>query len=330
MGEIESIARKEAKLVIYSAPGHASREDQQALSQRMNEKYGIAIEWTTLGSADIAQRVLAEHRTKQYIADIVMDGVGGSYADAKPRGYVASIAAPSTLEKNIWRLEPAAMTPKERDWLFIQLQAHAGLLVNTQLVPPGDEPKSYYDLLDSKWKGKIVYQSPGVGGPGVSWFRVHYRVLGVDYMKKLASQVVVVMAINDVPDGVARGQYPIGIAASPARGRQLMEEGAAVKYVHVKEGDYISVPGLYLLANAPHANAAKTFLNWFYTKEGQTLHSQHNLVVSLRKDVPQDHIAPADRYVDGRSYRVADPEDITPAGSRKIMTLGRQLFAEGK
>lgn len=330
MGEIEAAAKKEGRLVIYSAPGHANREDQQAISQHMKEKYDISIEWTTMGSADIAQRILAEHRTKQYIADIVMDGVGGSYADAKPRGYVASIAAPSTLEKDIWRLEPAAMTPKERGWLFIQLQAHAGIFVNTKLVSPGEEPNGYQDLLDPKWKGKIVYQSPGVGGPGVSWFRVHYKLLGLDYMKKLAKQVAVVKAINDVPDGVARGQYAIGIAASPARARQLQQEGATVKYVHLREGDYISVPGLYFLANARHPNAAKAFLNWFYTKEGQTLHSQHNLVVPLRKDVSQDHLPLADRYLEGRSYRLADPEDITPEGSRRVMALGRQIFEEGK
>jgi iron(III) transport system substrate-binding protein len=331
MTEIEAAAKKEGRLVIYSAPGHANREDQEAIGQRMREKYGIIIEWTTMGgSGDMGQRILVEHRTKRYIADIVMDGIGGSYVDAKPRGYVAPILAPSTLEKDIWRLHPATLTLKDRDWFFIQLQAHAGIFVNTKLVSPGEEPKSYQDLLDPKWKGKIVYQSPGVGGPGVSWFRVHYKFLGLDYMGALAKQVAVVAAINDVPDGVARGQYAVGIAASPARGRQLQQEGAPVKYVHLKEGDYISVPGLYLLVNAPHPNAARAFINWFYSKEGQTTHSQHNLVISLRKDVPQDHLPPADRYLEGRSYRLADAEDITPEGSRRVMALGRQIFEAGK
>ena len=79
MSEIEAAARKEGKLVIYAAAGHADREAQVAMGKRFREKYGVTIEWTTLNAQDIVPRVLAKQRTRQYIADITMSGIAGHY-----------------------------------------------------------------------------------------------------------------------------------------------------------------------------------------------------------------------------------------------------------
>jgi iron(III) transport system substrate-binding protein len=160
MRDIESVARMEGRVVIYAAPGHANAEAQRALSEAFKEKYGVGVEWTTLSARDIGPRVLAEQRTKQYTVDLAMSGIAGNYTELKPRGYLLPILAPSTLEKGVWRLDPAAVTPKERDWLFINVYLSPSFLINTALVAPGEEPKSYKDLLAAKWRGKIVYQIP--------------------------------------------------------------------------------------------------------------------------------------------------------------------------
>jgi iron(III) transport system substrate-binding protein len=330
MTQIEESARREGKLVIYAAPGHANAEAQAALARIFRERYGVVIEWTSLSARDIGPRIMAEQRTQQYAADVAMSGIAGNYTELKPRGYLAPILAPSTLEKGVWRLDPWAASPKDRDWLFINLYLSPSFLINTRLVPSGEEPRSYKDLLKPKWKGKIVYQIPWAGGTGSGWFRATYRALGVDHMTALAEQVVLVPQVNDPPDAVVRGQYPIALSPSLERGRQLIEEGAPVKFVEPEEGLRLGTNGVELIANAPHPNAAKLFLHWFYTREGQTVYARNNRAVSVRKDVPQDYLPPDQRYVEGQKFMVADADDFTAEGSQRVTNLARKIFEKAK
>jgi len=328
MGQIEAAARKEAKLVIYSAAGHAGPEAQRAVSDLFKERYGIAVEWTPLSTNDMIPRVLTEHQTKQYVADVGMFGFGSANLEFKPRGYLAPILAPSTLEKGIWRQDPSGAEPKDRDWLYIEFALHPGFLVNNNLVPSGKEPKNYQDLLDPNWKGKIVMQSPAVAGSGSGWFVASYKKLGLDYLKSLAKQIVLVRAVADSASAVARGQYPIGMAVSTSVTPRLLQEGAPIRIVRPKEGSYLAPKGMGLFTHAPHPNAAKTFVNWFFTEEGQTVVSKNNLTIALRKDVGQDYIRPEFRYTEGEPYMVPDPADFTTERQRAIYALAKQIFED--
>jgi iron(III) transport system substrate-binding protein len=326
MNLIETAARKEGALTVYSAPGHISQAAQEAIGQVFKEKFGLVIGWTTMSARDIAPRVIAEQRTKQYVTDIAMSGIAGNYTEMKPRGYVVPIMAPSTLEKGVWRLDPATAFPKERDWLFINMPVRPSFFTNTNMLRPGEEPKSYKDLLDPKWKGKVVLQRPWTGGTGSGWFRATYRTLGLDYMRALAAQVVIVPNVNDSVDPVVRGQHPISIAASPERARRVIQEGAPVKYLYPKEGGHLSVQGLEMIANAPHPNAAKLFLHWLYTREGQSIYAPKTLAISVRKDIPQDYIPEEERYVEGQSFLLPTPEDFTVEKNREISKIAEEIF----
>ena len=143
MSEIEKAARKEGKLVIYAAGGHAGTEAKRAISKRFKEKYGISIDWTSLSARDIAPRVLAEQRTKQYTVDVTMSGIAGNYTTLKPKGYYIPMYAPSTLEKGVWRLNPATAFPKARDWHFVFMSISPSFFINTSLLPREKAPKSY-------------------------------------------------------------------------------------------------------------------------------------------------------------------------------------------
>jgi iron(III) transport system substrate-binding protein len=327
MNQIEAAARKEGRLVVYGAPGHISAEAQQLISQHFKEKYGVVIEWTTMDARDIFPRVNAEQRTKQYVADVVLSGIEGNYTELKPRGYVLPIMAPSTLEKGVWRLDPGTAFPKDRDWIFINMPLRPSFFINTSLVKPGEEPKSYQDLLDSKWKGKIVLQVPWTGGTGSGWFRSVYRALGPDYMRALAKQVVLVKGVNDPPDAVVRGQHPISIAASPARARQLVLEGAPVRFIQPKEGSHMAVQGMELIANAPHLNVAKLFFQWFFTKDGQSIYAPKTLAISVRKDIPQDYLLPDERYAEGQPFLMPTPEDFTIQKNKELSKMAEEIFA---
>ena len=330
MDNVEAAARKEGALVIYAAPGHINRKTKSMIRKIFNDKYGVDIGWTTLSARDISPRVFAEQRTKQYTVDITMSGIAGHYGQLKPKGYVRPILPPSTFQKDVWRLDPATAKPNDRDWLFINMPLRPSFLINTNLIPAGQEPKSYQDLLDPKWKGKIVFQTPGRGGTGSGWFRATHRHLGLIYMRALAKQVVIVAKVNDTPQAVVRGQYPIGLAASTTRVRRLIKEGAPVKFIQPKEGSHMATQGTVFITNAPHPNAAKLFFQWFYTQVGQTIYATNTEAISVRNDVSQDFIPANERYVEGKPYLMAALEDQQGTRPRELLKLGKKIFVEGK
>ena len=109
-----------------------------------------------------------------------------------------------------------------------------------------------------------------------------------------------------------------------------MAEGAPVKFIPPKEGYYLSVNGVEFIANAPHPNAAKFFLNWFYTKEGQMIYAKSSLAISVRKDVPQDYLPPDQRYVEGAPIMINPPEDFTVEKNKELAQLARDIFEGGR
>jgi len=139
VGQIETSARQEGELVIYAGQGQVSLDGRHAISKVMAGRYGISIDWTTTTSAtDIVQRVLAEQRTHQHVADLAVTGFGTAYWKLKPKGHLLPILAPSTLQSNVWRLEPARLTPHDRDWLYTNMPLTPSLMLNTKLVRPKD------------------------------------------------------------------------------------------------------------------------------------------------------------------------------------------------
>jgi hypothetical protein len=107
-------------------------------------------------------------------------------------------------------------------------------------------------------------------------------------------------------------------------------QGAPVKFSHPAEGSHITTNGICLIANGPHPNAAKVFVNWFFGKEGQMIYAPNQNAISVRRDVPQDYLAPGERYEEGQRFFAADAADQTPPRPEELLKLARETFIEGK
>jgi ABC-type Fe3+ transport system substrate-binding protein len=145
-------------------------------------------------------------------------------------------------------------------------------LVNTKLVDIS-KLKSYEDLLDPKFAGKIVVGHPKDVGQSRYSFGFLYSYYGEDFFKKLAAQKpVVVKDVKQLIEWVAHGKYAIGIGPGNAAAyKELVDAGIPVTGMVLKEGGYYS-PGynnVAIVKDAPHPNAAKLFINWIFTREGQ-------------------------------------------------------------
>jgi iron(III) transport system substrate-binding protein len=173
------------------------------------------------------------------------------------------------------------------------------LIVNTAAVDPSSF-KSYKDLLNPKWKGQIATDDPRRSGPGQASFTFFYLhpELGPDFIRALARQELVVFRDpSQLVNLVGQGKYPILIGPRDTMLADALKRSLPISIVNpsmVREGSDISPASgnVAMFNRAPHPNAAKVYINWLLSKEGQTHHARALGTVSDRLDVPLDHAEP--------------------------------------
>ena len=173
------------------------------------------------------------------------------------------------------------------------------------------EFKSYWDFLNPKWKGKIVARDIRIAGPGGDNMRFfyHHPALGPKFIHRLFSEMDLTLT-RDFRQGIdwlGQGKFPLAIFFSGSDVKAAAHQGLPVDVIdnsRFKEGAPLGVGfgTLSLLKNAPHPNAAKVFLNWFLSREGQSDFQKTSAKYidagaegSLRTDIPKDEIPPRNR-----------------------------------
>lgn len=143
---------------------------------------------------------------------------------------------------------------------------------NTKLVKAEDAPKSWADLLDKKWIGKIVKAHPGYSGTIMTVTFELSRDLGWDYLKKLGQQhVMQVQSAADPPKKVAQGERPVEADGGEYFLLQIRDQGGPVEPVYPTEGTPSIPGGAGVVIDAPHPNAARLFVSYLLSLEGQQL-----------------------------------------------------------
>jgi iron(III) transport system substrate-binding protein len=147
-----------------------------------------------------------------------------------------------------------------------------GILINTRLVKGDDVPKSWNDLNSPKWKGKLLSDDMRPLGSGNTLFAVLQNNMGAEFNEKLAEQKPVFSRdMRNDARRVARGEYPIYITQVFAFASDL--KGLPVKVIVPQEGAPYAQMDLAILKNAPHANAARLFMQHFLNLDSQALYA---------------------------------------------------------
>jgi iron(III) transport system substrate-binding protein len=276
--EFDEKAQGEGKVVLYSCPG---RENVEPLVKAFERIYpGLKVEVTYGKGSQLQEKIRSEGRAGKSTADLHSCGWNGLYQFGR-EGYLDRYVSPQ-----ITHYDPSAV---DKSGLTIPHSAHIyGLVINTRLVGPEEGPRSWANLADPKWKGKLAIQDPRPGGGGFSWFvqTLTEPSLGESYLRKMAQQKIFFGRTNDLVHSLlARGEYFVHIAGTEERATTEKPSSAPLKFVKPREGAFYTRVGFGLVKNAPHPNAAKLYIDFALSEQGQKAIAGTGYI-PLRKGVP--------------------------------------------
>jgi len=330
--QVLAAAKREGKVAVAGPTG---TDERRALTEPFQQKYGISVEYFGFAGPEFPTRLRSEREAGQYLWDVIMTGTTTFITSLKPMQVLdpveSTLILPEVKELKNWREGRFWYGDKDRLTIAFTPQTRPSLFINTNMAK-ADEFKSYRDLLDPKWKGKIlVGRDPRVAGPGQATFTLFYRHpnLGPDFIRALLRQDLALLRDDrEAAEWLAQGKYPILLGVADRFAIDLRNQGLPVLVVdprQMKEGGDVSpANGVVGLANrAAHPNAAKVYINWLLSKEGQTAFSKATNRPSWRVDVPTDHLDP---WVIARPDYVSSADEEAMAVKDPLGALLQELL----
>ena len=257
-------ARREGNVVWHTAMDVPLAE---RMARTFEAKYpGVALRVERTGSERIFQRLAQEYESRVYAADVVNSADAAHYIVWKRNDWLAPYV-PAEVAQHY----PAEH--RDADGLFVTARVWLSSLgYNTSLVKPEDAPKSFSDLLDPKWSGKIVKGHPGYSGTILTATFQIARDIGWSYFEKLATQKVMqVQSSTDPPKKLNLGERALMADGNDYNLIQLKEAGRPVEPIYPAEGTPVVVGPNAILKAAPNPNAARLFHSWLLSGEAQQL-----------------------------------------------------------
>ena len=316
--KVVQAAKKEGQVTVYVHSTYTPALESGAFQKAFPEIKLVSVSGVEL---QLERRFMAERRAGKNLADVFMVGVLRSYDFYQGKllePIKAALILPEVLDESKWWQRTHHYADPERKYLFRYVgSAQLGqIYYNTRLVNP-NELNSFWDFVSPKWKGKIEardIRTPGTGGSAIRLFYYNTEV-GPEFVKKLFSEtdMTIFRDRRQGLDWLATGKFAIcfwceGVEKGKQQGLPvesfgLMKEGAALS---AGQGF------LTLINQAPHPNAAKVFVNWFLSREGQVnfqralAQAEEGSPDSLRTDIPKDDVLPKSRRIDGVKYLDTD------------------------
>ncbi len=294
-------ARQEGRVSIMGPQGNETRD---ALSLGFQQQYpDIQVDYQGLAGSPLVAKLLSELGAGQYLTDLTIAGTAGVIDSLLPADALAPLppylTGPKVRDPSVWRGGKFDFADGTGQYaLVFSVYVKPPFLYNPSQVSPTDF-SSYRDLLDPRWKGKIVLRDPRIagGGSAVITFMYATDALGRDYLRQLFTQDLVIS--NDdrqILDWVARGQYPIALGVSDTLANEYLERGLAVRHMdtaRMREGGFVTAGNAVasVVRNAPHPNAVAVYLDYLLSRDGQLAWSKAAGYASQRRDVPTDHVS---------------------------------------
>jgi iron(III) transport system substrate-binding protein len=289
--QLVAAAKKEAKVVVNTFPGDGYARGLKPFTQAYPE---IKVEHTNLHSQDFAPRILQERQASMFTWDVALIPSSTALQVLRPAGVWdpvrPAIVLPEVKDDAGWDggFERGFALVKDRALAYgFVANRGGGITLNTDMVKD-DRVRRLTDLLDPRWKGKLLLPDVRTMGDAF-WPMTAARLnLGDDIIKKLFvdQQPVLSRDTRQIAEFMVRGRFPVALGVNPLILRQFQRQGLGknLKLMHFPEMDTQNSTSstLWLVNRAPHPNAARVFINWLLTKEGQ-IHWAREAEVNSRR-----------------------------------------------
>jgi iron(III) transport system substrate-binding protein len=254
-------ARQEGKVVWYTSLALPSAEKVAKLFEAAYP--GLKVEVHRTGSQRILQRVMQELQANIKNVDVIHTSDAGHFVLLKEKKLLVQHTPPGV------ERFPAGF--KDRDGYYYGLRATVNVIAyNTRLVPAAEAPRTWKDLLDPKWKGKLVTAHPGYSGVIATHVLALVNLHGWDYFRQLAqNRVMLVQSAVDPAGVVASGERPVAVNGGDYNFYQTKKQGNPVEIVYPKEGVPLVVSPTAITTFAPHPHAARLFTDFTFSRELQ-------------------------------------------------------------
>jgi iron(III) transport system substrate-binding protein len=262
--ELIAAAQKEGKVIYYTSIDLPLAEK---IAKSFEAKFsGVSVRVERTGAERVFQRIGQEYSSNIHAVDVVNSSDASHLIVWKRDGLLAPFV-PEDVAKHY----PAEH--KDPDGMFASFRVGLCIIAyNTSLVKAEDAPKSFADLLDPKWKSKIVKAHPGYSGTIMTATYEMSRDLGWGYFEKLASQnVMQVQSSADPPKKLALGERAVMADGNEYNIFQIREKNGPVEPIYATEGVPIVVGPNAIFKAAPNPNAARLFQSYCFTPECQQL-----------------------------------------------------------
>lgn len=281
-----SKAKQEGVVSIYTS---MQLPDSLPLTQAFEKKYGIKASLWRASGEKLVQRMLVEGRAGRFDVDVV-ETDGAQMEILYREKQFAPFYSPSA------RDIPQAVIPAHKHYVPTRVSLYV-LAYNTRLVPPGEVPNSYEDLLHPKWSGKL-----GIEAADVAWFGAVAKAMGEEkglaYFQKLAANRPAVRTGHTLlAELVASGEISMAPDAHVQGVARLKQRGAPVEWKALQPA-FGQPSSVGVTRRAPHPHAALLFADFILSREGQE-------IIKARNRVPSNRAvdSPLNRF----DYRLIDP-----------------------
>jgi len=331
-----SEAKKEGKVTIY---GQVGPELRVALTAAIKKDLGLDLDLVPGSGRTVLTRFATEARAGIPSADILLGGPNA--LRTAPDLYTTwdnleqQLILPDVLDSKNWPNGKLPFLDKQKKILPLALEVSQYLVVNTNIVKPG-QIKAYRDLLQPQWKGKIGMFDPTGGGTGTTWVglimtKVYKPPEGEIFLRKFALQEPVFTKDSRLQsEWVARGRYPVSIALDQQAAYQMQKTGAPIARLAAEEGGILTGGGSYLVmpVKRPHPHAAAVVFNWLLSARGQEIYSKGYGAPAARLGTKTDGLSQMALPLPGEKLFVQDEEFAL--FTDEAMEISKRIFTAPK